>query len=74
VPTFKKCAETIFPGLAEKVKASSLQVLPRTNKVAAVQNRKKGKSSKGQKELKQEGKTAAKQMASVKTAKKTKQN
>jgi len=74
VPTFKKCAENIFPGLADKVKASSLEILPRTNKVAAVQNKKKGKSSKAQKESKPAPKDAQKSKASVKSAKKSKKN
>jgi len=74
VPTFKKCAEAIFPGLSDKVKSSSLEVLPRTNKVAAVQNKKKGKSTKTQKASKTAPKDAPKSKAAVKSAKKSKQN
>jgi len=48
--TFKRCAETILSGLVDQLKnATATQTLPQRNKVAAVQNAKKGKSNKGQK-------------------------
>jgi len=65
VPLFKKCAETIFSGLLDSVKTASVNSLPQTNKVAAVQNKKK----KGAKTVQRESKAAA-HKAVVKNSKK----